>query len=56
MVYNEIGVVYYHQMQYVEAKEHLTKALALINSRGEEKSSQSLTIIINLANCKRKLK
>ena len=55
LVYNEIGVVLYHQGKYDEARDQLGIALSLCHE--STNNSQTFeTILLNLAHCHRKLK
>jgi Flp pilus assembly protein TadD len=57
LVYNEIGVVYYNDKRYPEARDTLATGLSLCSDVGEEQASNSQhTILLNLAHCHRKLK
>lgn len=57
MVFNEMGVCHYQQGNYSEAREYLGQGLSLCaGSIGEEHSGQSLTILLNLAHCHRKIR
>lgn len=53
LVFNEIGVVYYKQKSFDQAREHFATALSLCN---ETNSKSFESILINLAHCSRKLK
>ena len=53
LVYNEVGVVFYKQKIYDEALTHFQKGLELCK---EDRSQVYQAIVINLANCYRKLK
>lgn len=48
LVFNEIGVVYYKQKQYENAKDAFVNAMSLCN---ESNSKTYETILINLAHC-----
>ena len=54
MVYNEIGVVFYRQNNFEQAKEYLAKALSLCHD--STNSTTFETIMLNSAHCHRKLK
>ena len=55
LVFNEIGVVLYHQRRYDEALEHLGNALSLCHE-STNNSTIYETVLLNLAHCHRKLK
>jgi len=52
-VFNEVGVVFYKQKNYDQARDHFANALSLCN---ESNSKTYESILINLAHCHRKLK
>lgn len=53
LVFNEMGVVYYKQKQFENARDCFANALSLC-SEGNSKTYES--ILINLGHCHRKLK
>ena len=58
MVHNEIGVVYYNNRNYNDAKTSFATAMSLCADNGleDQQSKQSQTILLNLAHCHRKTK
>jgi anaphase-promoting complex subunit 6 len=50
LVYNEIGVVFYKQKQYEQAKDQLSRALSLCHESTNNSSTYE-TILLNLAHC-----
>lgn len=56
LVFNEIGIVYYSEGRYGEARETLARALSLcIDISEDQQCAQTQTILLNLAHCHRKL-